>query len=984
MNSEEYEEYVEYVEELPMINPTEKIIALSEINEGELHKEWMEYNNLVFNLGEDEVPGYKAYQNLHNPAIHTSIDTYSKALAEMLGIGGKFQFTSMVMRETDEGTEKAFLMIQKDLDGLYRLLFEKEGDIHINKVPLRTILDRFFIFLWGSGDILMPTHPYGSGNSMASAMEHLYKDSPLMDDLKKLLKSEKYFSYHRKAGWGTALLRVMSMTSWREADDIIEEDLLEMMEAFLIHKKVKSYEGSMRTALSVLELIRYYLIDRGRKDIAYPSVVKATYRTKGSKRAIPLEKRLDAWTEHPVESIREFAKSAQEYVLLLHEQGISLGSIDRKLKILEVLFERFASMSTTRQNLLLDRDWLEDNFTPDSEQGLIALVKEKSSSESAFYYNLNVVTALMDYMGLFTAKMRKNIPVQPKKVKRRAYRQAMPKEMVQHIVEILKERPPHMPVRWDPKRADISWWEHEVYPVFPLMMLFGYYVPMRGQQVRWLCRDKSFVLSRDKKSIETIVINTDKNTRREYLQEIPNVWKDLNIFIPFIEWHKEYYPMLKHVPYKLDDRTPWEDVMPLMVTPQSPYPVSHTMHMEYHKRVLCQYQIEKNLEAQKSGDTPVVIAWRTDGEPFFNSIEELNNTPRKIFSSVKVAYDIHSLRVTGATRYLESGLGINTVMGLTGHTSPETLIRIYINLTRKEKEDTMRSAVDQIYFGGKETLLENTNSLIRGELTVAYQEGKEHVVHALEENKLFSLYRKPLEEARDSRDLYSGEEIASQIHPSQWQPMIHGICPGVVCPTGRENRCSLCPHLITGKLFIEGVAHQTNLLFARFQRLSLESKKERGEKKYFHSGKGEELEILLEELLGWQEILSKIDDTIEGDLVKKADKSKGTNLVVSNNSRSSVVRAEQASTELAYLKNAYDVQQLGVEHDYFGLKLLTIKAVEIASKMGDNKKVQELIEDETKVIDMLMGFYKKGITDTQNVDSFLKEVKNIDYSKKNI
>jgi len=678
------------------------------------------------------------------------------------------------------------------------------------------------------------------------------------------------------------------------------------------------------------------------------------------------------------------AEKAREHILLLHKQGLAMNSIERRMRAYRRFVYAIGSAIPYKPKEEFDPNVVEEKLSSIYSIRMWKVLEDQNKSEAGYYSDLDYIKTLIEYTGYFTSNFITHIPQRPrKKMKRKAYRQAMPREMVQHIVEILKERPPISPVRWDRGRADLSWWPHEVYPVFPLMMLFGYYIPLRGSQVRWICREKSFVLSRDKKTIETIVINTDKNTRRDYFQEIPNVWEDLNIFIPFIAWHKAYFPLIKPVPYKLDDRSPWEDVLPLMITPQSPYPIPHATHMAYHKRVLCQYQIEKNLEAERTGERAPVVAWREDGEPFFSSIEELNKTSREAMKKIKIAYDIHSLRVTGATRYLDSGLGINTVMGLTGHTRPETLLQIYIQLTREEKESALRSAVDQIYFGEKEKMLEHTHDLIRGELTRAYHDGEKGMVRALEDNKLFSLYRKPWDDG-DYRDLYPGNEIATQIHPSRWQPMIYGICPGVACPDGRENHCSLCPHLITGKLFLEGITHQINLLFTRFQRLSMEMDKERKEKKYFHAGKSEELELILEEIMGWQEILMRIDDTVEEELAQEREASEGKEMVVSGEGRRSAVGLKQTSTELAYLKNAYSAQQFGVEQDYYGLKVLTIHAVKIALKMGESEEAQAMIEDETKAIDMLMGFYQKQVGDTQDVDYFLKEVHKLENLKRNI
>ena len=110
---------------------------------------------------------------------------------------------------------------------------------------------------------------------------------------------------------------------------------------------------------------------------------------------------------------------------------------------------------------------------------------------------------------------------------------------MRHIIQIIKDRPPLLKTKWDRKKADSSWWKHEVYPIYPLMMLFGYFIPVRGEQVRNLCREKSFIIENGK--ISKIIINTDKNVNRKNYQEIPCVWDDLQIFSSFLNWHKKYY-----------------------------------------------------------------------------------------------------------------------------------------------------------------------------------------------------------------------------------------------------------------------------------------------------------------------------------------------------------------------------------------------------------------------------------------------------------
>ena len=144
---------------------------------------------------------------------------------------------------------------------------------------------------------------------------------------------------------------------------------------------------------------------------------------------------------------------------------------------------------------------------------------------------------------------------------------------------------------------------------------------------------------------------------------------------------------------------------------------------------------EKNLEYYP------IVAWAKKGKKFFNTVEELNRCSSDRLKDIEIMYDLHSLRVTGATRYLENGLGINLVMQLTGHTTPDTLLRIYINLTLDEKKDKLKSAIEDIYFNNPKEHIKNTSDLIRGEFVKAYEQDENKLRETLANNDLFSLPR---------------------------------------------------------------------------------------------------------------------------------------------------------------------------------------------------------------------------------------------------
>lgn len=946
---------------LPMVNITDHFI-IDESAYSTLGEDWLAYIRhmikLAFN-GEDTK--FKTIRDAVK--TRTSLLAMSDKAKNLLGMGDMF---SVVDIEVDENNQVSVKQLMSYND-LIKIFYGEKEKVH--GMTTRAIIDKFFGFQWGRKKLLYPLSNMPQGYQRPDNWNELMTDTELSLKLsvwfKQRIKSkDKRNFYHRRQ----ALNRVLTSTRWYTPDQVTEGELTLLKST--IKKSSEKEDKSKRTDdfdRLILNDLRHMLLEGGRDDIKLPRdharEMKSEYFGDGSE----LERRFE-WVDtvqHP--NFIPLKENAYDYIERLRTSGLSLGTINGKATAVNNFFRYVLKMFPFDK---ITVDTIDEAFDPKSNKNLLKYLEDVRASKQSAMNELYKIIHYLVHSELYTAKARKNTPLKKLNTKVQPYRDAMPQEMVSHIIDILRNRPPQSTTTWDKDKANISWWKHEVYPVFPLMMLFGYFIPVRGEQVRHLCRENSFVFNAQGQ-IDTFVINTDKNVNRKYLQEIPCAWDDLQIFVPFLKWHKEYFPHLQKVKYHNDDNSPWEDIVPLMMTPSVLRPMSNTTHFDYHMRVLCQYQIEVIAEAKKNGHTNYpVVAWRTDGKPFFKDVDELNNEKAVTFKQkVKVSYDIHSLRVTGATRYLENNVGIKTVMDLTGHTSPDTLLRVYIRLRRDEKEKTLRSAAQKIFFGDKETLVESGNELLRGELTQAYE--KDDIESSLEENKLFSLYRKA-SVTQSNRLLHKGTEIATHKHPSTWRPMIHGLCPAVKCPEGRENKCSLCPYLISGKLFTEGITHQLNNSFAAFQRESTQVQEEK-EKGYDNHARIEGIETLFEEILGWQEILTKIANDISEECVTD-ETVKENEMTLFEDKARKVFGTESLSTELAYLKNAYDAQLMGVEKDRLGMKVLTIKAMKIAAKMGDEEMFDSIGEDESKSIDMLMQYYEKGVAHKEDVKKFITSV----------
>lgn len=933
---------ISYVIQLPRINSTSSFLVLED-TKNDIASLWYEFieKTIMISMTNDE--HFKTVKDAFEKdmQIHNLKRSY---IRDLLGIGDDFSVIDIIHK--NGVTEYKQLLSFDEIVSIYLDSEEKSYK--------RMAIDRFFIFLWNKNMMLYPIVKQVEKYHRPENWGVFIDDTEVVISLKNRYKQIE--SVTLKTYGMNAMIALASSTSWKNLTDIKDEDLFIMEKAVQEHTFISKKRQSYTT--TILSDLRLTLIDKGRTDISKP---KESIENRKNYEKI---RRFNLIDTNKFPNLKFLKQKAMNYYNVLENDGLAVGTISGELSAISVLFKYLMTYYPDRK---LDKEAIEEIFEPSNEVNLNSVLSEKYKTAKP---TLNKIIKFLVHCELFTMKAKTNIPRAKVRVSRQNYRNAMSKEMIKHIVDIIKNRPPLLKTKWDRKKADSSWWKHEVYPIYPLMMLFGYYIPVRGEQVRNLCRKKSFVINNGK--VETIVINTDKNVNRKNYQEIPCVWDDLQIFVPFIKWHKEYYKNIPMIKYHNDVNSPWEDIEPLFNTPQHLEPLSHATHYNYHKKILCQYQLEimQNAKEKKIEDYPIV-AWAKKGKEFFKSIEELNRCSTDRMKDIEIMYDLHSLRVTGATRYLESGLGINLVMQLTGHATPDTLLRVYINLNLDEKKDKLKSAIENIYFDGPKEQIKNTSDLIRGELVSAYEDDQNKLQEALAQNDLFSLSRSVPESSKHSEYIL-GVEVNN--HPSTWLPMIHGICPAVKCPDGRENRCSLCPYLITGKLFLNGITLKANNALARFQRDSL-LKEEESKKGYKNSALAQSLELQLEEILGWWDIMNKIDKKLIDDNYSPNDENKNSSVLGEKaHKKNSAFVFESCSTELAYLANAYEAQMFDVEQDRMGLKMLTIKAIKIANENKDNAMVNKLASDEKSSIDYLMSFYTKNQIEDNHVKRFIEHI----------
>lgn len=946
-----------YVKTLPMINSTDKFLVLEDAYT-DLSKDWLAYIDVMLDYAFQKNSKFKTIRkNIGERKTIFSINGKGK---NILGIGSKF---SVVDTYINNG--KIEIKPVLGYPELVEMYFSSDNP-KVCGLTTRSIIDRFFAYQWSKQKLLFPVTKTPPNYQRPENWNLLMKGTVVTSMLEEWFDKKDNVSLgikYRKQ----AINSVISSTCWYTPDQITEENLSLAQE--LVSSGGVDGSNQRRSLLHhilVFNELRYMLINEGRSDIKSPRDISKLKRGKDYDEKGKQINRF-AWVDiKKYPNFSPLVSFADNYMDRLEFDGLSVGTISGYATAINNLFRYFLKYYPYHD---IDIDLVDEIFDPKNDNTFFTYLRQ-SKEKAGAAAEINKVVAFFVFSDLFSKKARKNIPKVRVNTKKVPYRNAMPKDMVADIVDILKNRPPKSTTKWNKELADSSWWKFDVYPVYPIMMLTQYYIPLRGEQIRYLCRQNSFVFNREGK-IETIVINTDKNTKRKFLHEVPCVWDDLQVFVPFLNWHKKYYKHIPKVIYHNDPNSPWENIEPLMITPKSLTPMSRATHFNYHKKVLCKYQLEKMMAAKKNGkDDYPVVAWSKADEPFFETFEEIDDASSKRMGKIEVMYDIHAIRVTGATRYLEAGVGLKTVMDLTGHANSNMLLQIYIQLTREEKESKLKSAVDKIFFGRKENIIENSKDLIKGEMVRAFNKGKDETAQALEDNALISLNRKA-SSSNSQQSLDKGTTIALTKHPSSWMPMIHGICPGVKCPEGRENKCSLCPYLITGKLFMDGVVHQSNRAIIEFQRLSTELHEEE-EVGYQNQAKMEFIETKLEEIFGWQEILERIEDQLSMSELEKEE-----HLSQVQEKAKSVFRSDLVSTDIAYLHHAYDAQLMGVEKDRMGLKVLTIKAMKLAMSLNNKIGFELVSSNENEVIDLLMQYYHKNNTLENNGKEFIASLNSL-------
>lgn len=922
---------LDYTEELPNMNNGNNFIVLSKAEEqSKFVHDWLTLVNYEIII-KDNLKNktlnrdIKAFKN-HEKTVFEFAD-YTK---QIFMLSHPYQAIGLKQQNFNTFAYEKY-MNYKDLTNL--LLQEEQ--IKLKGYSIKHLIDRFFIKKWCDGELLYPLFLKNKKRMQRKidweSFIFAFKNDVLIDFY--------HYSINRNPVMFKASMNILLTVKPDYFLKITNEDILYLKERITEASVNKAQKSHYINALNFI--VMYLIQEKGRTDLKTPN--ELTYELYKKSKTSILMKTLDNFVVL-CPSFYAFKTQIPEFLLMLEKgSNLSKASLEQKKTYLKIFLE------------YMRKYYCDCKPTEETFKKVINLLKEDSFNsylENKYKRNaktyitiLHTVGEFLVYFNYLNAEyVKKHTPVTPGSFSL-SNRQAISKRMMRDLVEILLTRPPNYPVKYDKTKADLSWWKFEVFPTLPLMLLLHLFIPLRGEQIRNLCRRKSFVLD-ERGRIVKLVVNTDKNVNRKEYQEIPfEAFKSLQIFNDYLRWHKEYFPHLPLHTYKDDKNSPWKKIEPVFCLPKLLKPVDKRVHMNYLKRLFVQYRIELEQE----GYAPEFVYLTPEGKnilgkEFFESVDELNKTTNTFIQKhVKIIYDIHTFRITGVTRYLEAGMPINVVMMLTGHQSPNIMLRVYNRLTYEEKLKILRSS-SGVYLGEGENVKANTKKVIEEEFVNAFKtKGVKGVKECFESNNMFIVTQNDTSKLKNKDKIL--EEVL-KIHPTSWIPMPGGICPGVKCPEGKEKKCSLCSYFITGKIFLDGIIYRTNLSTLKFLQKVEETQKSDDEKP-------DDLQVLLEEMYGWFNLLQRVESQVTENGNSTKDKN---NMLVAGDKRE-IVGKEQIPTVQGYLEHVYEAKMLNEVPDMYASKILTIKAYQLALKEKDSKAL-EIVNDEAKAVDYIMSYYE--------------------------
>lgn len=490
-------------------------------------------------------------------------------------------------------------------------------------------------------------------------------------------------------------------------------------------------------------------------------------------------------------------------------------------------------------------------------------------------------------------------------------------EVIFKLDDIVTNRPPKSNYfRNHTMDIDTSWWSHmeKVRPFEPLIIKLHLRIPARGETLRLIDRDNLLVLNH-KNQITGFRFKSDKNKNRKTPFIVPNIWtNELNFLIHLIDYNREYFPhMKKFIP---DDITLKEGLYPLLPNDDGTASYKSSQHLIYWGKVLLQAEIEFIEEGYPRN---LVTATSV---PIPKTIEEMEQLTQAEQDTFKKKYDIHTLRHTGISRYINMPLEL--VRMLSGHSGSNTILTIYHHANH-EKMIREWSGKQGFDIAGELNMHQRSDLFIRKKILEEIgSDDPEKLLQYLKEECFFNLENRSIGE----HDGITLESIA-KTDPIFWRASHNhcGICTKKQCPQEFDGRCSLCPYFVTNHLYMEEIGIEMQLSMARCKKLSelVIKNREKSEREKNIELK-QRLSLEIEDFVGWIEVLAQANTTYESSLASSTitETSKLLPEITSHDAEDSIFSL---------------IPSVNLDHGYLDILAKTFRRNKL-----DNESVQDIIK----------------------------------------
>lgn len=532
-------------------------------------------------------------------------------------------------------------------------------------------------------------------------------------------------------------------------------------------------------------------------------------------------------------------------------------------------------------------------------------------------------------------------------------------------LDILMNRPPSfMNNFWkiDKDKAHMEWWKHNVYPALPISLVLMLIGAQRSSNILNLCREKSFYFEGEE--LKKVIINTDKSTKRKEMPKIQNAWDYFeSVLIPFRDWHIQYFPKMQKIKYKNDNNTVWPDYIPIMNTPNFSKPMERATLARYWKRTLCHIQLELN-----NVGLDFRVAWNKKGD-FFKSTDEIDKLSNTHIDTIEAVYNLHSIRGSALTYYSKSGFSPIELMDIGGHQSFDMIYDAYLDIDEEGLTNKLKHLSNNYNFNSEQDMPKFVNNMIGKELIPTFIRSNNsylEVAKLLEEKGLFFLDRTidGMQEDKHGKGYV-------KTHPATWKWVDVGICPGVSCPYG-HMKCSLCPYLITGVLFIKGIISEINRVFILFNKILNDLKYYREHNDVIPAKRlSEEFESILKEIIGWIDVVEKISDLFNTN--SEENEALNSNMIISHKAIIGIKSIPKDIGILEYYTNA--AKEKNVTIDTYIRDYVSRLALVYSVKQKNSDEIQGYIHDDQKMIDFLVESYEKKKNTPMLLGSFISHIK---------